>query len=550
MAWLGMSIPVHIRAVSPILLAKAGARTDGVQALASRYVTEGRTGPVRMLWESGLARPSEIERLAIVDLLAQKPQYLHSGGPAPYYEAFLASLAAQPEQQKGSHVADLLLQQTGRAAALKQLYAGTNGTAQALLNTRRLESWRRFMPVNSYAGQPLDASILTLAMLAQSGSLSPELEQSVTELAKDAVAGNRDAMDTLEETLMATLTLGRRMDWTQLSFFIHCVKTPADLADAASRIATSPKDMPTIFAATVMRGDYAPVGGYISRHAHGEGIAALREAIADGQGAMDLILRSGAAMYRPPRLVSGLERHLAWTRPGQVTLFALHHPRIAFVVKNVTFFASGLALALAARCLWICLMPFPGLSPCKNKIYCAFGNLFVAGAFTVIIWLSVEPNLLRFTTEQPALAVFDIRAAFANNPPQSQAMNANSPDQASILSLLFFFFVQMAVYVFCIARLRRIKAMNEPAPTKLKLLENDENLLDLGLYIGLGGTVAAFLMLELNIVQSSHVAAYSSTLFGLLFWVILKVAHVRTFRRRLILEAAESEQHAKANVRD
>ena len=72
--------------------------------------------------------------------------------------------------------------------------------------------------------------------------------------------------------------------------------------------------------------------------------------------------------------------------------------------------------------------------------------------------------------------------------------------------------------------------------TKLFLLENEENLFDLGLYIGLAGTVASLILLAMDIAQVSLVSAYSSTLFGILFGAALKILHVRAYRRQLILE--------------
>jgi hypothetical protein len=537
LAGLGMSIPVHFKAVSQPLLVRAGEGTRNVRDLASDYVKAGLTGPVRLLWESGLARPTELERTAVVALLEKKPIYLHSGGPAPCYEAFLADLNPPPDLNRASHVMDQFLPEDGLNTALAQLSSSTDATVRALLRVRQIDGWHRFMPVNGYAGQPLDASILTLAMLAQSGCLRPEMAHAITTLADGACAGKPGDLEQLESTLLATLTLGRRTDWTELAELMRCMESPGDMEDAASRIATAPHDEATIFAATVLCGTYAPIGAYIAKHQHGESMTALREAVTDGRGALDVLIHSGDPMYRPPHIARSLEAHFSRTRTNAVTDFAMHHAGIAIVVKNVLIFAAGLALSLAGRCMWMCLIPAPEGFRRACRIHFAAGNLFVAGAFTIILWLSIEPNLLLLTTERPAQAVFEAGSAMTINLSQSHVMNANSLDQASVMSLALFFFVQLAVYIYCVARLRRLKAMDLPAPMKLKLLENEDNLFDLGLYIGLAGTVLAFLMLSMNIIQASLVAAYSSTLFGILFTATLKIVHVRTFRRSLILDA-------------
>ncbi|MCD8482927.1 MAG: hypothetical protein LR015_09855 [Verrucomicrobia bacterium] len=98
-------------------------------------------------------------------------------------------------------------------------------------------------------------------------------------------------------------------------------------------------------------------------------------------------------------------------------------------------------------------------------------------------------------------------------------------DQVTLIVLLMFFVVQLMVFMFCMVRLKEVRSADEPARTKLQLLENEENLFDLGLYVGLGGTVGSLIMIVLNIVEASLMAAYASTLFGILFVAIFKVAY-------------------------
>jgi len=45
------------------------------------------------------------------------------------------------------------------------------------------------------------------------------------------------------------------------------------------------------------------------------------------------------------------------------------------------------------------------------------------------------------------------------------------------------------------------------------------------------------IFLAVGVVQASLMAAYSSTLFGIIFVAILKVLHVRPFRKTLLLLA-------------
>ncbi|MDP4878486.1 MAG: hypothetical protein NWR36_01245, partial [Opitutales bacterium] len=48
------------------------------------------------------------------------------------------------------------------------------------------------------------------------------------------------------------------------------------------------------------------------------------------------------------------------------------------------------------------------------------------------------------------------------------------------------------------------------------------------------------ILVAVGIVEASLMAAYASTLFGILFTAVLKVMHLRPYRRTLIIEASSS----------
>ncbi len=72
---------------------------------------------------------------------------------------------------------------------------------------------------------------------------------------------------------------------------------------------------------------------------------------------------------------------------------------------------------------------------------------------------------------------------------------------------------------------------------RLRLLENDEYLYDLGLYIGLGGTVLSLIFLIMGQNQQGMMAAYTSTLFGILEVALFKVLILRPYRHKLIVQS-------------
>ena len=115
-------------------------------------------------------------------------------------------------------------------------------------------------------------------------------------------------------------------------------------------------------------------------------------------------------------------------------------------------------------------------------------------------------------------------------------------DSATLAAIALFFVMQSTVYVVCLIRIGIIRRTRASASLKLKLLENEDNLFDLGLYVGLAGTVASLILLTFGVITASLMAGYTSTLFGILFTALVKIVHLRKLKRKLLIEAA-NEQH-------
>ena len=79
------------------------------------------------------------------------------------------------------------------------------------------------------------------------------------------------------------------------------------------------------------------------------------------------------------------------------------------------------------------------------------------------------------------------------------------------------------------------------APGKLRLVENEENLFDGGLYLGIAGTATALVLQVLGFIDANLLAAYSSNLFGIVCVALVKIRHVRPYKRKLILESVQTK---------
>jgi len=78
-----------------------------------------------------------------------------------------------------------------------------------------------------------------------------------------------------------------------------------------------------------------------------------------------------------------------------------------------------------------------------------------------------------------------------------------------------------------------IRSGDAPAELKLKQLDNAEIFFDIPLYVGLFGTVSAFLVMTFS-PQSSRLIAYSSTLIGIIFSLLLRLTLQYPLRKHLI----------------
>ncbi|HEY6167613.1 MAG TPA: hypothetical protein VI454_06210, partial [Verrucomicrobiae bacterium] len=116
---------------------------------------------------------------------------------------------------------------------------------------------------------------------------------------------------------------------------------------------------------------------------------------------------------------------------------------------------------------------------------------------------------------------------------KAQIMNL---DTSTILSVAVFAALQVIVYTVCLMKIREIDHQRCGPQLKLKLMENEENLFDGGLYVGIAGTALALVLQVLGFIEANLLAAYSSNLFGILCVAFVKIRHVRAFKKKLILQ--------------
>ena len=161
------------------------------------------------------------------------------------------------------------------------------------------------------------------------------------------------------------------------------------------------------------------------------------------------------------------------------------------------------------------------------------GAIFVA----LIILLSLEPNLLQTPRGQISIAGFDFALANLLAYGNEGSMAEQNLTVVTAIIAGAFLLVQIVIFMICMTRISQVKNEELNPGLKLSLLDNEDNLFDLGLYVGLGGTVLSLiLLLVLDVKDDALIGAYTSTLFGILFVAALKIFVVRPYRNHLLVK--------------
>ena len=108
----------------------------------------------------------------------------------------------------------------------------------------------------------------------------------------------------------------------------------------------------------------------------------------------------------------------------------------------------------------------------------------------------------------------------------------------SLFIMIFILILQAFAFVTAAGVFSGLKRSTESVAVRLKKLENADLFLDLPLYFGLLGTVASFIVMSFN-PNISRLIAYSSTLVGIIFSVILRLTLQYPLKQSLICAAAE-----------
>lgn len=532
--WLGMSIPSYFRSVSPLVLEAAAEGTPRLPAQAEAHLDAGRPGLAQPLLqaEKQVSRkaPDPSHDNQVERLLQANPLYRWSGGPAPFYEQFLR-MAGFLRGDETSTIPTLLPAEH-RRVLLGFLEQSPNRNVQRILSTRSLGGWQRFYPVYSTSGHPLEAVILATALLEQSSALPEGIQRPLLDAIAGALEGHAADLNRLESLYIGILTLGRHANWLQLASLMGQFDSPQQLLFAAQALQEDPAKFPILFAGLQNAASTGLLADYLARHGD-RGWKALGVALSMGQGAVKSLLVFDKPVYQPPEIWYRLPLGM---RDSQQHFkgFAESYPGAAIGLRALSFTLCGFFLVGVLRVLILGGRPRPDQ---VKRVLINLDSLVGGVLVMILLWVLIEPGLLEFQPNKEGSLQINLAQVIPGRDALTQE-TSTMIDQVTILILLLFFVLQLLVFIFGLLKITEVRRRSVGPDKKIELLENEENLFDLGLYVGLGGTVSALILVVLNVVDASLMAAYASTLFGIIFVAILKIGFLRPYRRQLILQKA------------
>lgn len=529
-AWL---MPAYLRAVDAEVLRLTGRDSATLVDRGLGMLELEQVGPAQFVsmtaTKLGIPRAQFLAEQLAGYTLAQ-PALARRGGADPILEQLL-SREAQVDLASATNALNAFLPRESRAALLGFLSQSRRPGLQQILRNRELTRTTHLPAVNSTAGQPLEAAIFMAALLQQTDHFPESLRDEVEQAAAAANVG-RDSQP-IELFYLDLLSLSRRLNWVQLTALIRRLDSLATVERTVNLIQRAEDNLPSLYAALMFAADGSTVIDYLEELGIGS-LPGLEYAMGQGSRAFEYLLERQVEVEHAVRRAA-VTAHAPFDALffGFVGMSA-RVPSAGVYFKYLFVLLGGFLLVRGAAQL---LPKATGLEQSLQlRQYELARQCVVAVTLFLLLIVAGEPNLV--DTRQPDVPLPRWKFPMADasivakiTRPLESLMN-----QLTIATLIAFLVIQAIIYVICLLRLAEIRKQPISSDLKLKLLDNEEAMFDAGLYVGLGGTVLSLVFLALGVVKPSLMAAYSSTLFGILFVAILKIGHVRPFRRRLILE--------------
>jgi len=530
--YLGLNVSAYFSGVPEDVLGAID-NTYTKQKLGRYFIGAAKPSLAQLMARSSFSDKHSQDYDAILQtankMRSEKSAWIVSGGEEPFFSAIYSTLGiTNPKEQS---VYEMLASADSRnmfRSFLKQSELPIVKDILALndLNTFLLPS------ASTSAGAPYEAAVLINALLAQSGSFNTNCMRDIAS-GIPSIKINQDTQLKYENFCLSLLSLAKRLDWIQLAEISSKVDSIEELTKLGIVLAKAPDDnlFDSAFAGLFLTAKLSDAIKYLSRKDENKWID-FTKAAEYGSDSLNILLSRQKPIYRYPSYLSH-ENLWHFQNIKAVNAFCGHYPWLSIFAKVSLIF---LGCAIFMRGFFRLTMHRSDTKTWHTPI--SLFRLFFSALFLLVLLVFlVEPNLLRIplsTETHPQTLRFTITSLTNITGENKMNLNLTMP---TLVALILFFIIQLIIFAFGMAKLFSIKRMSVSSALKLELLENEDNLFDLGLYVGLLGTVTALMVLSFNLIDVGMMAGYSSTLLGIIFTATLKIAFLRPIKRRFLLES-------------
>ena len=526
-AFLACSIPAYFTSVDRHVVAAAGEGSKTIEDIALFFLNGTHVSTATKLAEVSVSAEKITD--AVDSVLKANPSWRVAGGDEPFFDIFCSSV--EIPKQDFIPVYKTLAARENRKKLFNFLAQSKNIGVKKILSQQNLNSVL-LPPSYSAAGAPFEASLLTLALLVQSGDLNEKFMFELYSMISD-MKQNASSQEAFERCLIGVLSLSQKLDYSALGTLFKTFKSPNEVFDFG-RVYSTQKDLHfrnCLFASAIVSGDIELCVSYL-KNADTQKWGSVSFALERGEGALMLLLSGGKPIYQNSKMAQYID---AYCSP-------MKHLIAPYCVKNLQLALSIKVLLFILACSFVAAGVLRFFRLRRSSGFFSIRCLLLGVIGSVLMFWAFEPEAFNVKIENKSATelkiVFD---KVKSNIVGDKDMFSLDTDSATLAAIALFFVMQTSVYIVCLVRLSIIKRTRASATLKLKLLENEDNLFDLGLYIGLAGTVASLILLTFGIITASLMAGYTSTLFGILFTALVKVGHVRKLKRKLLIESANEQ---------
>jgi len=516
-AWL---LPVNLKSVSPALLQAAGEGSPTLGAYGRDLVDVEKLGPAALVLAAARAvdDPRAPALASAIDQFAERqPGLVAWGGWDPFLDP-LFNLRTDLGHRGSTPVLTFFIPERARGTLRTYLARSGSEGVQSVLKLRDLVNTGRFVPATRPGGQPLDALLLLTGLLYQGQHLSPSLQRELRGLADTAL--RQKELGELEGFLVNLLSLGKRLDWAQLSELVRRTDSTKTVGEYAHLARVAPDQLPLFYAAALFSDSADRVAAYLIEFGKA-GLEDVTLALSYGQGAVRQLLRQKVPVNRSGTATINAAAELALT-----------HPQLALGLKYLGYFLGVWLMLRGLDRLLVAPGGFDGLPAMVGHMRAGVLSL----VFALLLVVVSEPFLLKAAPPSEFQFRLPVLVSVANSPLSPEVEPVSTMDSSTLLSIGLFAALQVAMYFACLMKIRSIANQPLRPLVKLRLMENEENLFDGGLYVGIGGTATALVLQVLGMIEPNLLAAYSSNLFGIVCVAMVKIVHVRPYKHRLIME--------------